>query len=878
MSGQIVIDPENSQWLKRHGGRHVFVCGPGDPEDFLYRGARNSDGTRSGDQVELIEKLAQYGGNSIYMQAVRTHGGDARDDHTHNPFVDSDPIKGLDERILSQWEQWFALMDRHEILIYFLFYDDGALIWDTGDHVETAEREFFERIVRRFKHHKNLIWLVGEESEERYSHARVQALAEIIRQADDHGHPIGNHHLSGTAFKAWRPGGALNHFSMQLNKAGDQAHAGAIEARRHAAGRYQIIYAESTAAPTDPDGMRRHAWAVSMAGVMPMLLNMDIANTPPTLLGQCRSLQQFFEAADFHAMMPHDELRCAGTKYVLADPGRSYLAYADNASGVIGINGLPGGPCTVTWLDCQTGRIVSEKHSFTQPGDRSFDKPIQFGAECAAWIRFPETKAGEIFARSESGSTPTSSSRENQPPVVEDLRVRAGHGDKTYIQLQFTDADGPGPYSYTFLRSPQHGVLSGANNDLYYTPNPGFAGADEFTWKVNDGKTESRIATVAILVTTGAGAPREEGSYFPPPESQGGWRKLDTAEEVRRMGGMDPEKLAALRQWLLESDRRDFAAVVIRRGYIVLEVERGNSAKTDARRVASVSKAVCASVLAIASELSQQGRTPRRMTFDDPAFDFIPWAQPLSDPRKANIKVRQLFNHTSGICPEATGASNAGSWEYILGHSGDSRTARLAFDPGTGCGYSSHALCHASLVCENVTGLPYDKFAIKHLFEPIGCEHWWFEYFDGGERYGRHPSHGMGMPARDLARIAYCMLRGGQWAGRAVIPKWFVAETAAPTHRVTSPEMRWKLNPLVFSHGWELPALHSAESGRRAEHVPADSRCKPGSGGQLIAFVPSLDLVITRQTGGKGSWKYEEYLSRVCAAVIPQGGATETQP
>jgi len=36
----------------------------------------------------------------------------------------------------------------------------------------------------------------------------------------------------------------------------------------------------------------------------------------------------------------------------------------------------------------------------------------------------------------------------------------------------------------------------------------------------------------------------------------------------------------------------------------------------------------------------------------------------------------------------------------------------------------------------------------------------------------------------------------------------------------------------------------------------------------LIAFVPSLDLVITRQTGGSGQWAYEEYLRRACQAVI----------
>lgn len=358
------------------------------------------------------------------------------------------------------------------------------------------------------------------------------------------------------------------------------------------------------------------------------------------------------------------------------------------------------------------------------------------------------------------------------------------------------------------------------------------------------------------------------GEYFPPAESQGGWRKLDNPEAIRTFAGMDPAKLESLKEWLMQSDDRDFAAVVIRRGYIVLEVERGNSAKTDSRRVASVSKAVCATVLAIASEQSQQGLTPKKMSFDDPAFQFIPWAWPLSDPRKAQITVKQLLNHTSGLCPEATGAPNDGSWEYVLGLSGDPRTATLAFDPGTACGYSTHALAHAALVCETVTGKPYDQFAVEALFKPLGIEHWWFQYFDGGEKIGRHPTHGLGMPARDLARIAYCVLHDGRWGDRQVIPRWFVEQTAAPTHNVRSPEMRWGLNSQIFSHGWELPARLTGEGGRSGEGIPLDARDKPGSGGQIIAFVPSLDLVITRQTGSSGDWAFEEYLRRACAAVI----------
>lgn len=366
--------------------------------------------------------------------------------------------------------------------------------------------------------------------------------------------------------------------------------------------------------------------------------------------------------------------------------------------------------------------------------------------------------------------------------------------------------------------------------------------------------------------------------YFPPPESQGGWRTLDDPDAIRRIAGMDPDRLEGLRNWLRGSDRRDFAAVVIRRGYVVLQEERGRSAATDDRRIASCSKAVCATVLAIASEQSQQGLTPRRMSFDDKAFDFIPWANPLSDPRKGDVTVKQLLNHTSGICPEATGAANDGTWEYILGHTGDPRTEKLAFDPGTACGYSTHALSHASLVCENVTGKPYDVFAVEALFKPIGVERWWFQYYEGGPGIGRHPSHNLGMPARDMARIAYCMLRDGRWNDRQVIPKWFVEQTAAPTHVVTGQEIRFKANAQAFSHGWELPARHNGEGGRDGTlGIPADARSKPGSGGQLIAFVPSLDLIVARQTGSSGAWDYDEYLRRACAAVIDESAESRTR-
>jgi CubicO group peptidase (beta-lactamase class C family) len=389
---------------------------------------------------------------------------------------------------------------------------------------------------------------------------------------------------------------------------------------------------------------------------------------------------------------------------------------------------------------------------------------------------------------------------------------------------------------------------------------------------IPDVRQLSALIRIAFAILSAVcNAPRPANSaedYFPPSESQGGWRNLERVEDLRQIGGVDPEKIAALRDWLFASDNRNFSAVVIRHGSIVLEASRGANAASDCSRVASVSKAICATVLAIASEQSRHGLTPRKMEFGDRAFAFIPWAQPLSDARKEKITVRQLLNHTSGICPEANGAPNDGTWEYILGHSGDQRTAKLAFDPGAACGYSTHAFAHAALVCENVTGKPFDQFAIEALFRPLGIERWWFQFYDGGDKYGRHPSHGLGLSARDLARIAWCMLHNGRWSDRQIIPKWFVDETAAPTQSVVTPEMRWQLNPQIFSHGWELPARLTGEENRTGAGIPRDARAKPGSGGQYVAFVPSLDLVLARHTGSSGDWSYEEFLRRACGAVL----------
>ncbi len=385
-SGLIVQDRSNPMWLMRQGGDHVFVSGPGDPEDFLYRGTRRADGTRDGDQEALIRKLIAHGGNCVYLQVVRSHGGDGKPDH--NPFVGSDPARGLSKPILDQWAGWFDLMDRNGIVIVLFVYDDSARVWNTGDTVGPDERAFLEELVRRFRRYDRLIWVVAEEAEEAYSAERCQAMAGVVARADRPGRIIANHHHSGTDFKSWTPDGSITRFAMQLNVPIEQVHSAALDAVRRSQGRYGILYAENTEMD-GADSARAHAfiWASAMAGLMPMLYGCDIASTPPETLRLFRIQQRFFEATDYHTMTPHDELAEDASTWALADPGRSYILLSPTGATTLGIKDLPKGSYSADWTDTLTGKRAAQRPIRHTGGALRLPRPKGIGPLGVVWVR-----------------------------------------------------------------------------------------------------------------------------------------------------------------------------------------------------------------------------------------------------------------------------------------------------------------------------------------------------------------------------------------------------------------------------------------------------------------------------------------------------------
>jgi CubicO group peptidase (beta-lactamase class C family) len=383
--GQIIVDPAHPQWLTRAGGAPFFMCGPGDPEDFLYRGKLNPDGTRRGDQMALIEKLKRTGANCIYLQAVRSHGGDG--DRTHNPFVNNDPSKELNRKVLEQWEKWFTEMDNDGIVIYFFLYDDSARIWNTGDEVCKEETDFIRTLVNRFEHHKNLMWCIAEEYEEALSVKRVKRIAAEIRAADNYDHPIAVHKHHGLDFAEFADEPNIDQFAIQYNvPTADALHEGLVKAWRQANGKYNLNMSEAADFGSGRE-LREKCWACAMGGAYVMILGMDIAGTPKSDLEDCGRLVRFFESTDFCEMSPHDELAYGGTKYVLARPGESYIAYAAKLRGKIGLKNLTAGTYQLRWFDCATGKEAIQENVQVADGQHTWPKPNDIGNELAVYIR-----------------------------------------------------------------------------------------------------------------------------------------------------------------------------------------------------------------------------------------------------------------------------------------------------------------------------------------------------------------------------------------------------------------------------------------------------------------------------------------------------------
>jgi hypothetical protein len=190
--------------------------------------------------------------------------------------------------------------------------------------------------------------------------------------------------------------------------------------------------------------------------------------------------------------------------------------------------------CTSSWCDYMIlqygfGKTTTQIINMTNDARSSLGKPIVAGeyntnesnpslsitlgdaalSACAAGFGNGGTPSKIIWPSGSgcgtgSTPTPTPTGLQNQAPVASNASYSVSSGQSVDVIFSFDDPDGPGPYIYTITQQPTKGSLSGSNsdNDWTYTANTGSSGIDTFKWKVNDGKTDSNIATITINIAS----------------------------------------------------------------------------------------------------------------------------------------------------------------------------------------------------------------------------------------------------------------------------------------------------------------------------------------------------------------------------------------
>jgi hypothetical protein len=89
----------------------------------------------------------------------------------------------------------------------------------------------------------------------------------------------------------------------------------------------------------------------------------------------------------------------------------------------------------------------------------------------------------------------------NHPPVANNQTVTTNQDTAKAVTVSATDVDGD-TLTYSIVTSPIHGTLSGTLPNVTYTPVANYSGSDSFTFKANDGKVDSNIATVSVTVSS----------------------------------------------------------------------------------------------------------------------------------------------------------------------------------------------------------------------------------------------------------------------------------------------------------------------------------------------------------------------------------------
>lgn len=289
--------------------------------------------------------------------------------------------------------------------------------------------------------------------------------------------------------------------------------------------------------------------------------------------------------------------------------------------------------------------------------------------------------------------------------------------------------------------------------------------------------------------------------------------------------GVDSAKLAAGLEFVRQKSLNIHSLMVIRNGHVVLNADFYPYDSNSLHDMASVTKSFMSTLVGIAI-----GKGLIKGV-QQPVIELLPkTTAAVPEPSKKVIRVEHLLTMTSGLdCgfrsgePELFEMLKSPDWvQFTLSLPGVEA-------PGARFGYCSPGVHVLAAIIKERSGVPPLDFAREHLFKPLGIG----DAVWPADRQGVNNGWGdLHLKPKDMAKLGYLFLNNGEWEGRAVVPREWVA--AATKKHVPLPKDKSGLDRGYGYLWWIFPDLYAAR----------------GRGGQTIAVWPEKRMIVVATGGG----------------------------
>jgi CubicO group peptidase (beta-lactamase class C family) len=298
--------------------------------------------------------------------------------------------------------------------------------------------------------------------------------------------------------------------------------------------------------------------------------------------------------------------------------------------------------------------------------------------------------------------------------------------------------------------------------------------------------------------------------------------------------GYSSAKLEALRAWLAAGPTT--AMVIVVHGHMIFSY--GDTAKVS--KIASVRKSILSILYGkyVANNTIDLNKTVEQLGLAEPDRPFLP--------SEKNATLEQLLAGRSGIYLLP---NNVPSMRDLIGASQPQRGSEL---PGMYFHYNDWDFNAAGTAFEKLTGKNIYDALETDIAQPIQMQDFDRSLQKKIAHEGQvHPEYAMYLSTRDMARIGLLMLRGGNWAGKQLVPIDWVGRSASNTtpfiemnppylRSLGAPErwgfglMWWAWDGSPFTGGIYITPFQGAYEAR-------------GTAGQYITILPAKDMVLVHK-------------------------------